>query len=55
MKRLIVLFIFLNYFCAPVKAFGGDADQEKNYVEMFFQEKKLRLAPLIVIIKERKG
>ena len=55
MKRLIVLFIFLNYFCAPVKAFGGDADQEKNYIEMFFSGEEMRLPPLKVIIKERKG
>ena len=38
MKRVIVLFFFLHFLCAPVKTFLGDADQEKNYVEMYSWE-----------------
>ena len=38
MKRVIVLFFFLHCLCAPVKTFLGDADQEKNYVEMYSRE-----------------
>ena len=43
MKRLIVLFFFLHCLCAPVKTFLGDADQEKNYVQMYSWE-EIRLA-----------
>ena len=38
MKRVIVLFFFLHCLCATVKTFLGDADQEKNYVEMYSWE-----------------
>ena len=43
MKRVIVLFFFLHCLCAPVKTFLGDADQEKNYVQMYSWE-EIRLA-----------
>ena len=38
MKRVIVLFFFLHCLCAPVKTFLWDAEQEKNYVEMYSWE-----------------
>ena len=38
MKRVIVLFFFSHCLCAPVKTFLGDADQEKNYVEIYSWE-----------------